>query len=382
MRKKGNGRARVRNKHRGRVDQSLHVHTRPGSILIPPGAQPALLRVTCYGPDRIVDKPNCSVGQIRELRGKHPVMWIDATGLDDAAAIEQLGEFLGLHRLALEDMVTIPQRSKVEEYPGHLFTVTQIPTYNTCLEMEQVSIFTGKDFVLTWREHPGNVFDIVRKRLQVTGGVTRTAGVDYLYYALLDAVIDSYFPALERVGEVLDELDDDIETNTGPGLIPKMSDVRHDVRQLRRIVWPLRDAIDDLVRLPPAMITPETLIHLRDCHDHAVQIMDALENYRDAGADLRDYYTSAISNRLNEIMKMLTIISTIFMPLSFIAGVYGMNFDRMPELAWDIGYPLSLALMALVAGGQLYYFWRKGWLGGSRSRPKSSDKDASQVRPS
>jgi magnesium transporter len=375
MSKKGNGRSR-RNKHHTRVDQSLHVHTRPGSILIPPGAEGTLLRVTCYGSDRIIDKPNCTLAQIGELRGKYPVMWIDCTGLEDGVVIQQLGDLLGLHKLALEDMVTVPQRSKVEEYPTHLYTVTQIPAYKDDLQLEQVSIFVGKDFVLSWREKAGNVFDIVRKRLQVTAGVTRSAGVDYLLYALLDSVIDSYFPVLERLGEVLDDLDDRIETEYDPTLIPAMADIRHDVRQVRRIVWPLRDAIDDLVRSPPDCITQETLIHLRDCHDHAVMIMDALENYRDAGSDLRDYYATAISNRMNEIMKVLTIISTIFMPLSFIAGVYGMNFDRevsgwaMPELGWAFGYPLALGLMAVVAFGQLIYFRRKGWLGGPRSRPQ------------
>ncbi len=380
MRKKGNGagggRAVAKHRHRGQGAQSLHAHTRPGSILIPQGAEGTLLHVTAYGPDKIVDKPNCTIGQIRELRGKLPVMWIDVTGLEDAAAIQQLGELLNLHKLALEDMVTIPQRSKVEEYPTHLFTVSQIPSYEDDLHTEQVSIFVGRDFVLSWREHTGDVFDIIRKRLQVTAGVTRSAGVDYLLYALLDAVIDAYFPVLEKLGEVLDELDDRIEAEYDPTLIPAMADIRHDVRLVRRIIWPLRDAVDDLVRSPPDGITADTLIHLRDCHDHTVQIMDTLENYRDAGSDLRDYYASAISNRMNEIMKVLTIISTIFMPLSFIAGVYGMNFDRtvskwsMPELGWKYGYALSLALMATVAFGQLIFFRRKGWLGGPRSRPK------------
>jgi magnesium transporter len=374
---KRNGRARKKSKHGERGAQSLHVHTRPGSILVPPGAQATLLRVTCYGPDKIVDKPNCTVGQIRELRGKFPVMWIDASGLEDAATIEQLGELLNLHRLALEDMMTVPQRSKVEEYPGHLYAVTQVPTYTDDLTTEQVSMFAGRDFVVSWREAAGSVFDIVRKRLQVTGGVTRSAGVDYLLYALLDAVIDSYFPALEGLGTAIDDLDDHIEDAADASVIPRMSDVRHDVRQLRRIVWPLRDAIDDLVRSPPDLIQHDTLIHLRDCHDHAIMIMDTLENYRDAGSDLRDYYSTAITNRLNEIMKVLTIISTIFMPLSFIAGVYGMNFHtgesrwNMPELGWKYGYVFSLLLMAAVAGGQLYFFWRKGWLGGKRRRPPS-----------
>jgi magnesium transporter len=245
-----------------------------------------------------------------------------------------------------------------------------------------VSIFVGKDFVLSWREHPGPVFDIVRKRLQVTGGVTRSAGVDYLLYALLDAVIDSCFPVLEKLGDVLDDLDDRIEDQNDPSLIPAMACIRHDVRLMRRIVWPLRDAIDDLLRNPPEFVTQDTMIHLRECHDHAVQIMDGLENFRDAGSDLRDYYATAISNRMNEIMKVLTIISTIFMPLSFIAGVYGMNFSHaagplnMPELHWRYGYLLSLGIMLVVALGQLYFFKRKGWIGGGRRRtPENAEND-------
>ena len=335
--------------------------------------------MTCYGPDHLVDKPNCTVNQIRSELGKHPVVWIDATGLGDAQLIEQLGDLLGLHRLALEDMVNIPQRSKVEEYPNHLFAVTQIASYADDLDTEQVSIFMGKGYVLTWRERPGDCFDMVRKRLQVTCGTTRSAGVDYLLYVHLDAVIDTYFPVLEKIGEDFDKLDDLVEAGADPSLIGEISDMRHDVRQLRRIVWPLRDAIDDVIRTPHELIHQETLIHLRDCHDHTVQIIDTLENFRDAGGDLRDYYAASISNRMNEIIKVLTIISTIFMPLGFIAGVYGMNFNtsvsrwNMPELHWRYGYIFSLALMAAVAIGQLIYYRRKGWLGGPRSRPKRDD---------
>jgi magnesium transporter len=277
-------------------------------------------------------------------------------------------------------MVNIPGRSKVEEYPNHLFAVTQIASCDDDLDTQQISVFMGQGFVLTWRERPGGCFDIVRKRLQVTRGATRSAGVDYLLYVSLDAVIDTYFPVLEKIGEQFDELDDLVETGVEQWLIGEISDMRHDVRQLRRIVWPLRDAIDDLIRTPHELIHQETLIHLRDCHDHTVQIIDTLENFRDAGGDLRDYYAASISNRMNEIIKVLTIISTIFMPLSFIAGVYGMNFDasasgwNMPEVRWRYGYLFSLALMAAVAIGQLIYYRRQGWLGGPRGRPKRDGK--------
>jgi magnesium transporter len=369
--------AAARSRQRRRFDHSIHPHTRPGTIIVPPGAQSAIIRVTCYGPDQIVDKHNVSLAQIRDLRGQYPVMWIDAAGFADAELIESLGRLLGLHHLALEDMVSIPQRSKVEDFPAHLFAVTQAPFYNDDLSLEQISIFTGKGFVLSWRERPGTCFDIVRKRLQVVRGTTRTAGVDYLFYVLLDAVIDSYFPVLEKLGEVFDDLDDRVEADSDPELIAQMRDIRHDVRQLRRVVWPLRDAIDDLVRSPPEMIAEETLIHFRDCHDHAVQIMDTLENYRDAGSDLRDYYATAISNRMNETIKVLTIISTIFMPLTFIAGVYGMNFNHdestlnMPELHWKYGYLFSLLLMGMVAIGQFMFFRHKGWIGRGRRRDRS-----------
>jgi magnesium transporter len=382
MTKRGKNGGRHAAATRHGFDHTLHPHTRPGTIIVPPGSLPPLLQLTAYGPQQIVEKRNATLAQVRDLRGKHPVLWIDAVGLGDAAIIEELGESLGLHRLSLEDMINVPQRSKVEDYPKHLYAVTQAPTYNGGLTLEQVSLFAGKGFVLSWREHAGPIFDIVRKRLQVTGGTTRSAGVDYLLYVLIDAVIDSYFPVLEQLGEVFDDLDDRVEVDADPLCIAQMRDLRHDVRQLRRIVWPLRDAIDDLVRSPPEQITQETLIHFRDCHDHAVQIIDTLENYRDAGSDLRDYYATSISNRMNETIKVLTIISTIFMPLSFIAGVYGMNFEAaesgwdMPELHWKYGYPFALGLMTLVAAGQLWFFRSRGWIGRGKHREKRASADS------
>jgi magnesium transporter len=382
MHKKGRNGGRKRARRR-RFDHSLHPHTRPGTVIAPADAESPVLRITCYGPDQLVERHNASVSQVRELRGKYPVMWIDAVGLGNAELINSLGELLGLHRLALEDLVTAPQRSKLEEYPNHLYLVTQTPNYNGGLGTEQVSIFVGKGFVLSWRERPGDSFGIIRKRLHVTGGTTRSAGVDYLLYALLDAVIDSYFPVLEKLGDVFDDMDERIEADSDPAIIAQLREIRHDVRQLRRIVWPLRDSIDDLLRNPPEHVTAVTLIHFRDCHDHTVQIMDTLENFRDAGSDLRDYYATAISNRMNETIKVLTIISTIFMPLTFIAGVYGMNFDvghspwAMPELYWRYGYPLALGLMAVVAVGQIWFFRRRGWVG--RARRRQPDGDAGDV---
>ena len=380
MSKRKNNHRHRRAKRDLRFDQSVHPHTRPGTVVAPVGAQSPVLRATAYGPDQLVDRPNCTLADISDLRGKLPVLWIDAVGLGDATLIQQLADLLGLHPLSLEDMVSIPQRSKVEEYPNHLFCVTQIPSFKESLGTEQISLFVGGDFVLTWREHAGACFDVVRKRLQVARGVTRSAGVDYLMYAVLDGVVDSFFPVLEIMGDLIDDLDERVDQRSDLALVGQLRDVRHEVRQLRRIAWPLRDAIDLLMSKPGDLIRDETLIHLRDCHDHTVQIIDSLENCRDACGDIRDYYATAISNRMNEIMKVLTVISTVFIPLNFIAGVYGMNFDttvskwNMPELEWKYGYLAALGLMAAMTVGQFVFFYRRGWLR-RLDRPPKPDAD-------
>jgi len=347
---------------------------RPGSINIPKGATPPQIHVTCYSANELTEYENPSLSKITELRGQAPVMWIDVVGLGDAEMIEQIGRELGLHRLALEDVVNIPQRSKVEHYNDNVFVVSQLPRPSRAQEVEQISFFAGKDFVLSWRERPSSCFEAVRERLQVAGRPLRQSSVDYLLYALLDAVIDAFFPALATIGETLDDLDEEMEQGATTAIVSKIHGVRHDVRLLRRVVWPLREAVDTLITDHEWLIGQETSIYLRDCHDHTVQIIDTLENYREACSDLRDYYATEVSNRMNEVMKVLTIIATIFIPLSFIAGLYGMNFDpevsalNMPELRWRGGYPFALGLMAAVAVGQLLFFRWRGWLGPASKR--------------
>jgi len=353
---------------------------RPGSITIPAGATPPRIHVTCYSADELVEHENLTLEKMVQLRDQSPVMWIDIVGLGDAELIEQIGQTLGLHRLALEDVVNVPQRSKVEHYDDHMFIVTQLPRPADKQGVEQMSFFAGQDFVLSWREHPSSCFDAVRERLQVAGRPLRKSNTDYLLYALLDAVIDAYFPALESIGETLDALDDEMAQGATTAIVGKIHGVRHDVRLLRRIVWPLREAVDTLITDHEWLIGAETSIYLRDCHDHTVQIIDTLENFREACSDLRDYYATEVSNRMNEVMKVLTIIATIFIPLSFIAGVYGMNFDpeasawNMPELKWRGGYPMALGLMAAVAIGQLMFFRWRGWLGSSPTKRRAIRK--------
>ncbi len=361
---------------------------RPGSIRVPENALPPRIRLTCYGPEKIAVFDNCSLDKVREQRGHHPVSWVDVAGLCDAKLIEDFGRLFGIHRLALEDVAHTPQRSKVEHFQDFIFVVTHIPCHvngkhelrEGTQSVEQVSFFIGKDYVLSWREKSGTCFDEVNNRLQVEGAVIRRSGSDYLLYALLDAIIDSYFPILEEIGERIDDLDDEMQSGGAIDLISRVHGVRQDVRMLRRVVWPLREAVDTLGRELEFLIGKETTLYLRDCHDHVVQIIDSLENYREACSDLRDYHATEVSNRMNEVMKVLTIMATIFIPLSFIAGVYGMNFDpevsdwNMPELEWAMGYPMALGLMAAVAIGQLFFFRWRGWLGSpfGRKRKRSN----------
>ena len=345
---------------------------RPGSIETPVDALPPRIRVTSYDQDSMEDFTECDLQQVGQLLGKRGVTWIDIVGLADPELIVQVGEMFGLHRLALEDVVTVPQRSKVEHYQDVAFIVTPLPRLTRKHDVEQISFFIGKNFVLSWRERPSDCFDAVRERIESTGRLIRETGSDYLLYALLDAVIDAYFPVLETVGNRLDVLDIELEDRTADNIISRIHSVRHDVRMLRRMTWPLREAVDTLATQFEWLISQETSVYLRDCHDHLIQVIDTLEVYRETCSDLRDFHATEISNRMNEVMKVLTVIATIFIPLSFIAGVYGMNFDpeisslNMPELKLRWGYPMALGLMGLIAVGQLFFFRWKGWLGSNQ----------------
>src|SRR4030095_7850244 len=236
------------------------------------------------------------------------------------------------------------------------------------LDTEQLSIFLGRNYVLTFQEHPGDCFDTVRDRISKAGGRIRNCGPDYLAYALIDAFIDDYFPVLEKYGERLEELEDEVITRADTQVIAQIHQVKRDLLVLRRAIWPLREAVNSLVRDPTPLISEETRIYLRDCYDHAVQLIDLLENYREIASSLVEVYLSSVSNRLNEIMKVLTIFTVVFIPLNFIASIYGMNFNtesspwNMPELNWRYGYPFTLGLMAAVALSMLIFFRKKKWI--------------------
>jgi magnesium transporter len=284
--------------------------------------------------------------------------------------VARIGKLLGLHPLALEDVMNNHQRSKVEQYGDHLFIVARMVEGQTELETDQLGMFLGKNFVVMFQQTPGDCMDKLRESIRVGRGIIRSSGPDYLAYAVLDAIIDSYFPILERFGEEIEALEDEIMGKPDHGIIGRTHAVKSKLLILRRAIWPLREALHVLVRDPTPTIQESTRIYLRDCSDHTFQLIDLLETYRELASDLLELYHSSLSNRMNEVMQVLTVIATLFIPLTFIVGVYGMNFDtaispwNMPELKWYFGYPLVWAVMLATAGGLLYFFNRKGWLRG------------------
>ena len=351
----------------------------PGSIAVDPEARQSVVRVIAYDAGQFEDREIRSLDQLQEFLDRWPVTWLNVEGLGNAATIQKIGTVFRLHKLALEDVVNVHQRAKVEDYQDHLFITARMVEFSGSLETEQISFFLGKNFVLTFQERPGDCLEPVRERIRKGQGQIRQSGADYLAYALLDAIIDNYFPVLEHYTERIEELDEQVTAGDAPRTIARIHSLRRDLLLLRRTIWPHREAINALARDPNPLISGDTRLFLRDCADHTVQIIDLVETYREMCSDLRDYCLSAVSNRMNEIMNVLTVIATIFIPLSFIAGVYGMNFDpavspwNMPELKWFLGYPFALASMLLVAGGMLYFFRRRGWLGATPPPTAATD---------
>ena len=361
-------------KHKKRKPRAFRRRTPPGAppgtLVTDPSAPRPVMTVLGYGPQEFVEQDVSDPQQTRDFLGKWPVVWINVEGIGDAGTVSKLGELFGLHRLALEDVLHTHQRPKVEQYGDHLFIVTRMPRLGEQLETEQLSLFLGKNFVLTFQEGmPGDCLEAIRERIRKKGGRIRDAGVDYLAYALLDAVVDAYFPILEQYGERLEEVEDEIDHKAASDTVARIHAIKRDLLTLRRAAWPQRETFSTLLREETPRISAETRLYFRDCYDHVVQIIDLIETYRELGADLTDIYLSTVSNRTNEIMRVLTVIATIFIPLTFISSIYGMNFNtaispwNMPELNWYWGYPLALLLMLGVAAGQLLFFRRHGWLG-------------------
>lgn len=336
---------------------------------------PPELRITEYGPGFLEERAVTTVADLPEALDDGKFRWIEMNGLGDIEALRALGQKYGLHPLALEDVLDTGQRAKVEPYEDHLFIVAHMVYRDEegYMAGEQVSMFLRPNLLITIQEEPKiDVFTPVRERLKGGRGFIRKLGSDYLAYALLDSIIDHVFPLLEVIGDTIEDLEDDILEAPTRECAQKLHQYKRMLMQLRRLVWPERDVISSLLHDDSGIITKETKVYLRDCYDHTVQIMDLIESYRDIVAGLMDTYLSVVGMRTNDIMRVLTVISAIFIPLTFIAGVYGMNFAHevdgkelpmnMPELYSPHGYAGCLLLMATVAIGQLIFFKRKGWL--------------------
>jgi len=338
--------------------------TAPGTLMPPEPEQraPACLTVMQYGPADFFETEAKTVEECLDLLDRPGVTWINVDGLGQPEVVARLGERLGFHPLAVEDVFSVPQRPKVEAYADHYLVILRMLRLAPDIDEEQVSLFFGASYVVTVQERAGgDVFEGVRARIRAGRGRLRAAGPDYLAYSLIDSVVDGYFPVLESLGERLDRLEDECVTSSGGLLLAHIQTLRRDLLTMRRAIWPTREALVSLQREESALVTAETRVFLRDCYDHAVEAIDIVETDRETASSVMDIYLATQNQRLNEVMKVLTVIATLFIPLTFIASIYGMNFEYMPELKWRRGYAGTLGLMGLVAAGLIYYFKRRGW---------------------
>jgi magnesium transporter len=341
---------------------------------VAPGTPPGtLVPAESAGPTRIstltwtradatfTDDPSIDATLARVVPGA--VTWINVDGLGDVGVLTRLGERFGLHPLALEDVLNVPQRPKVERYDKHMFVVMRtMRLVEGTVQEEQVSLFFGPDWLITVQERSdGDCFGPVRDAIRAGRGRAREAGADYVAYLLLDAVVDAYFPVIEHFGERMQALETAAIAEPSEIVLVDMQRMRHELLALRRAVWPMREEIGILLRDESTLVTADTRVFLRGVYDHAVQALEIVESLRETAVSVMEVYLSVQNQRLNEVMKVLTVIATIFIPLTFIASIYGMNFRHIPELEWRYGYPWALALMAGTAAAMIIYFKRRGW---------------------
>jgi magnesium transporter len=301
----------------------------------------------------------------QEISRRTRTTWVNVDGLNEVALIQEMGEAFGLHPLTLEDLVHIGQRPKLEEYDGYLFVVLRMLTLDaegTRVYTEQVGVILGDGWVLSFQQHAGDVWNPVRERLRKASGRIRKRGADYLAYALIDAVVDHYFQILETMAETVEELEVAVLEDPKPDVMHRIHSLRQEMLVVRRAVWPLRELTNSLARTETGLIHDDTQVFLRDVYDHTVQVIDTTETLREVVSGLMDLYMSSVSNRMNEIMKVLTIMASIFIPLTFLAGIYGMNFQVMPELGLPWAYPALLAVMLAIGVALFLFFKKRGWL--------------------
>jgi len=343
--------------------------TAPATLVVPPeyqGQQPVVTLIE-YDAHSIEERKIETMDELLPCLDNDKVSWINVDGLGDPEFFQRLGRQFRIHPLALEDLFNIGQRPKIDEYDRQLFIVLDMAYENKKEEVvfEQVCIVLAENFVITIQEDPGDVFDPVRQRLRDGGGNARFMKADYLAYALIDSVIDQYFPIVESLGESMDDLQETLLDQPTRERLRDLHEFKRLIARIRRAVWPQREVLGRLMRDETGLVAARTKPFFRDCYDHTVIMVDILETFREAARNIMDVYLSSINIRTNEIMRVLTVISSIFIPLTFIAGVYGMNFDpklspfNMPELEWTFGYPFAICLMLAVAIGMIVFFKRK-----------------------
>ena len=347
--------------------------TSPGTLQRTGAANlvPLKLYLTDYTKADFTEHDLATPEECREYLDRESITWIHVQGDADPSTLRELGALFGLHQLALEDVINSGQRPKVDDYQGQLFIVMAhpIPTFDPPeVSIAQMSLFVGDNFLVSFHPCNDDPFEPVRRRLRQHSGRIRDRGADYLLYALIDLIVDEGFPVLEMLGEKIEDLEEELIDHTTRDSLHRLHHLRRTMLVVRRMLWPQREVLNSLMRDQSGIIHDENQVFYRDCYDHTIQIMDLIETYRDMITGLLDVYLSSISYRLNEIMRILTIIATIFIPLTFIVGVYGMNFANpaspwaMPELRWYFGYPMVWVLMLTVFGGMLVYFRRRKWL--------------------
>jgi len=328
-------------------------------------AEKVRIKILDYDEAQFEEKEAKTVEECFPFKDKPSVTWINIDGLHEVELVEKLGNHFGLHPLLLEDILNTEQRPKMEDFGDYIFIVLKMLYYDekgNDIEAEQVSMILGSNFVISFKESEGDVFDPVRDRIRKKKGRIRKAGADYLAYALLDTIVDNYFIILENVGERMEDTEQQLATNPTSETLQFIHELKKVMIFLRKSIWPIREVVSGLERCESTLIHKSTGAYLRDVYDHTIQIIDTVEGFRDMISGMLDIYLSSISNRMNEVMKVLTIFASIFIPLTFVAGLYGMNFEFMPELKWHWGYFAVLFVMFLVGISMLVYFRRKRWL--------------------
>jgi magnesium transporter len=343
----------------------------PGTLAIEPDASPPIIILIDYSEANAIRLELSTPEDCTPFLDTESVSWIDVSGLGSEDVLQRLGTVFSLHPLVLEDVVNVPQRPKVEEHDDQILIIARMVTLEddkVGFINEQVSLILGKHYLLTVQEESRyDCFGSIRERIRSNKGFIRKQGTDYLAYALLDAIIDGFFPVLEEYGEQLEDLEDEVVINPTRKTLEKIHLLKRELLTLRRAIWPQRDTINSLIRDGNPLISDDVRMYLRDCYDHTIQVLDMVETYRELASSLMDVYLSSVGNKMNEVMRFLTVMSSIFIPLTFIAGVYGMNFNpdksplNMPELNWFWGYPFCLSLMAVTAIALIYFFRQRGW---------------------